>query len=140
VNYLRVVRPNKRNWIGTLKPNGTKSGYSGLTDIIEDGLSISGLWMAPKATTIIHDMETVKPHMFPFLGRNLVKGINNIGGKGYGKKRMAARNKLHRGTKSALIRKNADFPLVSHCMNRDKPLNMRKSIMPNGEILIDTTC
>lgn len=89
MNYLRVVRPNKRNWIGTLKPNGTKSGYSGLTDIIEDGLSISGLWMAPKASTIIHDMETVKPHLFPFLGRNLVKGINNIGGKGYGKKRMA---------------------------------------------------
>jgi hypothetical protein len=41
--------------------------------------------MAPKAPTIIHDMETVKPHMFPFLGRNLVKGINNIGGKGYEK-------------------------------------------------------
>lgn len=140
MNYLRVVRPNKRNWIGTLKPNGTKSGYSGLTDIIEDGLLISGLWMAPKAPTIIHDMETVKPHMFPFLGRNLVKGINNIGGKGYGKKRMAARNRLHRGTKSALIRKDADFPLVSHCMNRDKPLNMRKSITPNGEILIDTKC
>jgi len=97
VNYLRVVRPNKRNWIDTLKPNGTKSGYSGLTDIIEDGLSISGLLMAPKAPTIIHDMETVKPHMSPFLGRNLVKGIKNIGGKGYGKKRMAAHNRLHRG-------------------------------------------
>ncbi len=66
MNYLRVVRPNKRNWIGTLKPKGTKSGYSGLTDTIEDGLLISGLWMAPKAPTIIHDMETVKPHMFPF--------------------------------------------------------------------------
>ena len=68
MNYLRVVRPNKRNWIGTLKPNGMKSGYSGLTDNIEDGLSISGLWMAPKASTIIHDMETGKPHMFPFFG------------------------------------------------------------------------
>ncbi len=98
MNYLRVVRPNKRNWIGTLKPNGTKSGYSGLTDIIEDGLSISGLWMAPKASTIIHDMETGKPHMFPFLGRNLVKGINNIGGKGYGKKRMSVCNRLNRGS------------------------------------------
>ena len=102
MNYLRVVRPNKRNWIGTLKPNGTKSGYSGLTDIIEDGLSISGLWMAPKAPTIIHDMETGKPHMFPFLGRNPVKGINSIGGKGYGKKRMSVCNRLNRGSKFAL--------------------------------------
>lgn len=81
MNYLRVVRPNKRNWIGTLKPKGTKSGYSGLTDIIEDGLLISGLWMAPKAPTIIHGMETGKPHMSLFLGRNLVKGINDIGVK-----------------------------------------------------------
>jgi len=51
---------------------------------------------------------------------------------------MAARNKLHRGI--TLIRKDADFPLVSHCMNRDKLRNMRKSITPNGEILIDTKC
>lgn len=39
-----------------------------------------------------------------------------------------------------LIRKDADFPLVFHCMNRDKPMNMRKSITLNGEILIDTKC
>jgi len=51
---------------------------------------------------------------------------------------MAARNKLHRGT--TLIRKDADFPLVSNCMNRDKLRNMRKSITPNGEMLIDTKC
>jgi hypothetical protein len=49
---------------------------------------------------------------------------------------MAARNKLHRGI--ALTQKDADFPLVSHCMNRDKLRNMRKSITPNGEMLIDT--
>src|SRR5659263_643229 len=51
---------------------------------------------------------------------------------------MAARNKLHRGI--TLVRKDADFPLVSHCMNRDKLMNMRKSITPNGEMLIDTKC
>jgi len=51
---------------------------------------------------------------------------------------MAARNKLHRGM--TLIRKDADFPLVSHCMNRDKLRNMRQSITPNGEMLIDTKC
>jgi len=51
---------------------------------------------------------------------------------------MAARNKLHRGI--TLIRKDADFPLVSHCMNRDKLMNMRQSITPNGEMLIDTKC
>ncbi len=37
-----------------------------------------------------------------------------------------------------LIRKDADFPLVFHCMNRDKPMNMRKSITLKSEILIDT--
>ena len=66
MNHQRVVRPNKRNWIDTLKPNGAKSGYNGLTDIIENGLLISGLWMAPKVSIIIiHGMETGKPHMFP---------------------------------------------------------------------------
>ena len=65
MNYLRVVRHDKRNWIDTLKPNGTKSGYSGLTDIIENGLLISGLWIAPKAPTIIHDIETGKPYLLP---------------------------------------------------------------------------
>lgn len=39
-----------------------------------------------------------------------------------------------------MIRKDADFPLVFHCMNRDKPMNMRKSITPKSEILIDTKC
>ncbi len=99
MNYQRVVRPNKRNWIDTLKPNGTKSGYSGLTDIIEEGLLISGLWMAPKASTIIQGMETGKPYMFPFMGRNPPKGINSIGGRGYGKKRMSVCNRLNRGSK-----------------------------------------
>ncbi len=76
--------------------------------------------------------------MYSHSGRSLVRDNNDTEGKGYGKKQMAARNRLHRG--SALIRKDADFPLVSHGMNRDKRRNMRKSITPNGEILIDTKC
>ena len=116
---------------------GTKPGYSGSDDIIENGHKIFGLKVAPKTSTIIQSMELGKPYVFP-LGRSLVRDDNDTEGKGYGRKQTAARNKLHRGI--TLIRKDADFPLVSHCMNRDKLRNMRQSITPNGEMLIDTKC
>lgn len=74
--------------------------------------------------------------MYSHSGRSFARDDNDTEGKGYGRKQMAARNKLHRGI--TLIRKDADFPLVSHCMNRDKLRNMRKSITPNGEMLIET--
>jgi len=74
--------------------------------------------------------------MYSHSGRSFARDDKDTEGKGYGRKQMAARNKLHRGI--TLIRKDADFPLVSHCMNRDKLRNMRKSITPNGEMLIDT--
>ena len=63
--------------------------------------------------------------MYSHSGRSFARDDNDTEGKGYGRKQMAARNKLHRGI--TLIRKDADFPLVSHCMNRDKLRNMRKS-------------
>ncbi len=135
MNYCRkVVTQDKRNRIDTLRPKGTKSGYSGSDDTIENGHKVFGLEVAPKTSTIIHSMELGKPYVFPS-GRSLVRDDNDTEGKGYGRKQMAARNKLHRGT--ALIRKDANFPLVSYCMNRDKLRNMRQSITPNGEMLID---
>ena len=109
MNYLRVVKPNKRNWIGTLKPNGTKSGYSGLTDIIENGHLISGLWMAPKASTIIHNIELGKPYVLPILGRNSVRNNDGIEGTGDSKKRMTTCNEMYRDSKFALTRKGADL-------------------------------
>ena len=136
MNYcLRVVTQNKRNWIEALKPKGTKPGYSGSDDIIENGHQVFGLEVAPKTSTIIHSMELGKPYAFPS-GRNFARDNNDAEGIGYGKKQTAARNKLHKGI--TLMRKHADFPLVSHCMNRDKLRNMRESITPYGEILIDT--
>jgi hypothetical protein len=85
-------------------------------------------------------MQNLVSPMHSHLGRSFERNDNDAEDRGYGKKRMAARNRLHRGTKFTFIQKDADFPLVSHCMNRDKPMNMRKSITPNGEILIDTKC
>ncbi len=35
-HHRRVVKWDKRNWIYTLKPKGTKSGYSGSNYIIEN--------------------------------------------------------------------------------------------------------
>ena len=138
MNYRRrVVKRDKRNWIDALKPKGIKSGYSGSNYIIENGHKIFGLKVAPKTPTIIHSMELGKAYAFP-LGRSLVRDDNDAEVRGFGKKLMAARNKLHRGI--TLIRRDADFPLVSQCMNRDKLRNMRKSITPNGEMLIDTKC
>ena len=92
--------------------------------------------MASKAFRIICDAELGKSHAF-LTGRNSVRSDDDAGGRGYGKKQMVAGNRLHRGV-SALIRKDADFPLVSHGMNRDKPMNMRKSITLKCEMLIDT--
>ena len=73
--------------------------------------------------------------MYSHSGRSFARNDNDTEGKGYGRKQMAARNRLHRGI--TLIRKDADFPLVSHCVNRDKLRNMRQSITPSGEMLID---
>ncbi len=80
--------------------------------------------MASKAFRIICDAELGKPVALPYLGSSFAKSYDGVEGRGYGKKQMVAGNRLHRGV-FALIRKDADFPLVFHCMNRDKPNNVR---------------
>ena len=45
---------------------------------------------------IIHSMELGKPYAFP-LGGSLARDDNDAEGRGFGKKRMVAGNKLHRG-------------------------------------------
>jgi len=96
-HHRRVVIRDKRNWIETLRPKGTKSGYSGSNYIIENGHKIFGLRMAPKTSIIIHSTELGKPFAFPYLGSSSAKSNNGAEGRGYGKKRTAACNKLHRG-------------------------------------------
>jgi hypothetical protein len=81
----------------TLKPKGTKSSYSGSNYIIENGHQIFGSKVAPKTSIIIHSMELGKLYAFP-LGRSLARDDNDAEGIGYGKKRMVAGNKLHRGS------------------------------------------
>ena len=72
----------------SLNRSRMKSGYSGLTNIIENGLLISGLWMALKAPTIIHDMEIGKAYLLPKCpGNDLVRGNDSLKGRGIGKKR-----------------------------------------------------
>ncbi len=64
MNYRRrVVTRNKRNWIDTLRPKGTKSGYSGSDYTIENGHTIFGSKIAPKTFTIIHSMELGNPYV-----------------------------------------------------------------------------
>jgi len=97
--------------------------------------------MAPKAPTIIHDMETGKPYLLPVSpGNDLARGNDDLEGKGIGKKRKATCNELYRGSKFALTRKGADLPMVFHCMNGGKPTNVRHSTTLKSERLTDAQC
>jgi len=59
---------------------------------------------------IICDVELGKPNMLPENpGIDPVRVIEGIVGRGFDKKRMAACNELHRGSKFALTRKGADL-------------------------------
>jgi len=100
-----------------------------------NGQMFLGSLVASKVFRIMHDVELGKPYMF-LIGRNPARGNNDIEGRGDDKKQMAAYNELHRGFASA--RKGADLSEVFHCMNRDKPRNVRQSITPKSEILTDT--
>jgi hypothetical protein len=66
--------------------------------------------VASKVFKIICDVELGKPFVLPkFLGRKSAKINNGTEGRGESKKRMTIGNKLYRGSKFALIRKDADL-------------------------------
>jgi len=114
--------------------------YNGYEYVIGNGQMVLGLQMASKAPAIICDVELGKPYALPENpGRSSVRSNEGADGRGIGKKRMAACNELYRGSKFALPRKGADLPVVSCCMKRGKPVNVRYSITPKtGERLADT--
>jgi hypothetical protein len=61
--------------------------------------------MAPKESIIIHDIELGKPYIPLYKkkkGRDPVKGIDGIEGRGSGKKRISTCNGLNRGSNFAL--------------------------------------
>jgi hypothetical protein len=68
-----------------------------------------GLQMASKVFRIIHDVELGKPHMLPERGRNSARSNYGVEGRGESKKRMTICNDLYKGSKFALIRKDADL-------------------------------
>jgi hypothetical protein len=101
-HHRRVVTRNKRNWNDTLRPKGTKSGYSGLDYTLENGHPIFGSKVAPTTSTIIHSLELGKPNACPNLqGRNSVRSYDDAEGRGYDKKRKSVCNRLNRGSKFA---------------------------------------
>ncbi len=73
--HRRVVKRNKRNRIGTLKPKGTETGYSGLNYTIENGQKVLGLKVAPTTSTIIHSMELGKPYVLPNIWVESPQGV-----------------------------------------------------------------
>ena len=64
--------------------------------------------MASNAFRIIHEAELGKPNMLP-KGRNSMRSNNGMLGRGESKKQKTACNDLYRGSKFALIRKDADL-------------------------------
>lgn len=66
-----------------------------------------------------------------------MRNNNGIGDAGSGKKRMVLCNGIHRGSRFALVRKDADLPQVNYCMNGGKHMNVRNSTTPLGERLTD---
>ena len=108
---VKVVTPDKRNWVDTLKPKGMESDHNGWHDVMGDGQMIPGLKMASKAFIGICDVELGKPYMLPESpGRDLVRVNDGIEGRGIGKKRMTSCNERYRGSKFALTREGADLP------------------------------
>jgi hypothetical protein len=97
--------------------------------------------MASNAFKIIHDVELGKPYLLPeCLGNDLARGNDGLEGRGIGKKRRGTCNELYRGSKFALTRKGADLPVVFHCMNGGKPINVRYSTTLKSERLTDAQC
>jgi len=93
----------------TLRPKGTKSDYNGSCHIIVNGHTIFGLQVASKVFEIICDVKLGKPYALQETGRNSAKSNNGAEGRGESKKRMTVCNELYRGSKFALIRKDADL-------------------------------
>jgi len=103
-----------------------------------DGQMIPGSQMATKVFVIICDVELGKPYVLPECPDNdLARGNDSSEGKGIGKKRKATYNELHRGSIFALTRKGADLPVVFHCMNGGKSINVRYSTTLKSERLTD---
>ncbi|MBC2724863.1 MAG: hypothetical protein HGJ97_19790 [Desulfosporosinus sp.] len=97
--------------------------------------------MASKAFKIIHYMELGKPYLLPECpGNDLARGNDGFEGRGIGKKRRATCNELYRGSEFALTRKGANLPVVFHCMNGGKHMNVRYSTTLKSERLTDVQC
>ena len=89
------MKPNKRKQADTLKPKGIESGYNGSADIIANGQMILGSKMASKVFTLFVVWNLVNPICsFPKKkkkeeGRDPVKRINSIEGRGFRQKANA---------------------------------------------------
>jgi len=92
-----------------LLDKGTKSDYDGSCDIIVNGQMIFGLQVASKVFGNICDTELGKPYALQETGRNSAKSNNGAEGRGKSKKQMTVCNELYRGSRFALIRKDADL-------------------------------
>jgi hypothetical protein len=93
----------------TLKPKGTKSDHNGSLNIMGNGQTIFGLQVASKVFGIICDAKLGKPLSLQETGRNSVKSNNGAEGRGESKKQMTICNELYRGSRFALIRKDANL-------------------------------
>ena len=84
------MKQNERKQVDTLKPKGIESGHNGSADIMANGQMVLGLQMASKVFTLFVVWNLVNPICSSLLkkksGRNPVKGINCIEGRGFKQK------------------------------------------------------
>ncbi len=81
------MKQNERKQVDTLKPKGIESGHNGSADIMANGQMVLGLQMASKVFILFMVWNLVNPICsFKKKGRDPVKGINCIEGRGFKQK------------------------------------------------------
>ncbi len=87
---------------------------------------VSGSEMASKVSVIICDAERRFPYALPeYPGRSFVRSNDGADGRGIGKKRMIACNKLYMGSKQPFHKRLIKNCLtVFRCMNGGKPTDV----------------
>lgn len=92
-----------------LHQKGKESDYNGSSYVIGNGQTILGPKMAPKVLKLFIVYNLISPMRSQYLGKNSVRNNEGAEGIGESKKQTIVCNALYRGSKFALIRKNADL-------------------------------
>ncbi len=92
-----------------LHQKGKESDYNGSGYIIGNGQMILGPKMAPKVLKLFIVYNLISPMRSQCMGKNSARNNEGAEGIGESKKQTIVCNALYKGSKFALIRKDADL-------------------------------